>query len=144
MGAKDMMRKAHQNKATQLDTSLLANKIHRSTQETVVEPTPRSEMSQTRTFPAKKIKSAFDKIRRPGLDDSVYGVRPWLSNMQVYNRDLVHFIRNFSTENKLNGGVPITKSELLEVILEVLFYDKGLKPIGFESIEQLRAYLQNI
>jgi hypothetical protein len=139
--AKDLMRLAHQQKKLQdvkINTSTTAAEPKTDSKpiETTVVAKTKASVSADYLSPAAK------KIARKDVSPDVYGVSSWKSNFDLHNKELVEFIRNFSSNNKLNGGCSITKSQLIEVILDVMYYDLGLEPIGFQSIEELRSYIQ--
>lgn len=92
--------------------------------------------------PSTDISTPIQQIARPDIALERYGVNPWKSNFNIYNKDIVNFVRNFSAENQLNGGSAITKSQMIEVLLDVVFYDMQLKPEGFQSVQELRKHLQ--
>ena len=140
--AKDLMRLAHQQKKLQ-DVKINASTIAAE---------PKSESKQIETTVVAKSKennistnslsSSAKKIARTDISSEVYGVSAWKSNFDLHNKELVEFVRNFSANNQLNGGCAITKSQLIEVILDVMYYDVGLEPIGFQSVQELRSYIQ--
>jgi hypothetical protein len=139
--AKDLMRLAHQQKKLQdvkINTSTTAaeSKIESKPAETTVVAQTKGNISADHLSPAAK------KIARMDVSPEVYGVSAWKSNFDLHNKELVEFIRNFSANNQLNGGCAITKSQLIEVILDVMYYDLGLEPIGFQNIQELRSYIQ--
>ena len=82
------------------------------------------------------------QIAREDLAIEKYGVNSWKSNFNIYNKDIVDFVRNFSSSNQLSGGKAITKSQMLEVMLDVMYYDLDIRPIGFDSPNDFREYLK--
>jgi hypothetical protein len=145
--AKDLMRLAHQQKRlaaapNTIEKPVIHHEQPPQQQEVIAETKTSTNRMQPKTSIAS-LPSSVKKVARPDLDPSTYGVSPWKSNFDVYNKELVEFIRNFSANNQLNGGCAITKSQLIEVILDVIYYDLKLDPIGFESVQELRKYLQD-
>jgi len=82
------------------------------------------------------------QIARPDVDPSVYGRKAVATNFNCYNKEVFEWMRSFSSNNQFNGGVPITKSQLIEVILDVVMYDLDIKPIGYASQQELREDIQ--
>lgn len=83
-------------------------------------------------------------VMRPGVDPDVYSIKPPQGSLGIYNREVDDFISSFSKDNQRNGGVAITKSQLIEIVFDVLHYDLAIAPIGYESHEELRQHLQSL
>jgi hypothetical protein len=89
--------------------------------------------------PPKKRQTVL--FKRDDLDPSVYGVQRIMSGFQLHNIEVIDWLSSFSKHNQLNGGCTITKSTLLEVILDVVYYEMNVQPHGFQSPHDLRDYL---
>lgn len=89
------------------------------------------------------IPTAVQQIIREDVPLEYYGVKPVQTNFGCYNKELWKWLKEFSSENRFNGGVPITKSQLMEICLDVVMYDLDINPIGYESQQQLREDIQN-
>lgn len=83
------------------------------------------------------------QIARDDVPVTSYGVKPVATNFNCYNKELFEWLKSFSSNNQFNGGVPITKSQFIEVVLDVIYYDLGINPIGYESQQALREDIQN-
>lgn len=90
------------------------------------------------TFP-----TGVAQIARDDVPVNSYGVKPVATNFNCYNKELFEWLKTFSSNNQFSGGVPITKSQLIEVMLDVMYYDLGINPIGYESQQALREDIQN-
>lgn len=111
---------------------------HKQIQEEIIEETIKEQEKD------KQIPTSLKQIKRKGLSLDAYGLKPYKTNFDLWNYELVDFLTNFSKENQKHGGVPINKSKLMEIILDVIYYDVHLKPEGFQSVEELRDHLQHI
>ena len=148
MDPRDLMRNAKKKSEIQRKTvhPVQKNIVHRpetksetTTIKTELLQSYKEESSLSDTIPSK---ARF--VAREDVSPDVYGVNPWKSNFDIYDKNVARFIRNFSQENRMNGGKAITKSQLIETILNVMIYDVQLKPIGFQSTKHLREYLYEI
>ena len=81
-------------------------------------------------------------LMREGIPESNYAEVPTRSTFGVHNYDIDDFLTDFSKKNQRRGGIPITKSHLIELVMDVAIYDMGLTPSGFNSKEEVREYLQ--
>ena len=90
-----------------------------------------------------KVPTGVSQIAREDAPLSDYGVKPVATNFNCYNKEVFKWLRDFSSNNQFNGGVPITKSQVIEIALDVLLYDLGINPIGYESQQTLREDIQN-
>ena len=95
--------------------------------------------------PAQEDKNAYQesitKFKRSDIDPSLYGIKTVASNFMVSNTEVLDFITSFSRKNQSAGGCSITKSVLIELMIDVIYYDLGLRPNGFMSPHELREYL---
>lgn len=117
-----------------------------------VKETPRAERppAPPAQRPARKeplhqhadIPTAVKQIAREDVDITNYGIKPVATNFNVYNKELWKWLTGFSSDNRFNGGVPITKSQLMEICLDVIMYDLDIEPIGYESQQELREAIQ--
>lgn len=82
------------------------------------------------------------QIARDDVSVTSYGVKPVATNFNCYNKELFEWLRTFSSNNQFNGGCAITKSQLIEIVLDVIYYDLGINPIGYESQQALREDIQ--
>lgn len=80
---------------------------------------------------------------RTGLTEADYGKRSKPHQVYIYNKHVNRWLKNFSDENKDEGGEPIIKNALFEAILDVVIYDMGLEPSGFKNVEEIRNYLRS-
>ncbi len=129
---KEMMAKAHsQKKPTE---PVAAEPIHKKD--------PSKEKEQPVAQRTKSLPTGALQIARSDIPESTYGVKPVATNFNCYNKELFQWLRDFSSSNQFNGGVPITKSQLIEIILDVMYYDLGIEPIGYGSQEELREEIQ--
>jgi hypothetical protein len=146
MGAKDLMRKVHQQGKLQQTKPNSVAVQPEPIREIVQQPIQVEKPVQVKNVDSVKhtsdLPTAVKKIARPDIPIDTYGINSWKSNFDIYNKEVVKFIRNFSANNQLNGGNAITKSQLIEVVLDVMIYDLGLQPLGFESPKALREYIQ--
>lgn len=86
------------------------------------------------------------QIARPDLPIEYYRHGPKKSHFDLYNRNLAKRLesQNFSQVNAYtNGGVSLTKSQVIEACLDFVFYDMELRPEGFKSTEDLRNHLRS-
>jgi hypothetical protein len=82
------------------------------------------------------------QIAREDVDPESYGIKPVATNFNCYNKKLFTWLKSFSSDNQFNGGVPITKSQVIEIMLDVMMYDLDINPIGYESQAELREDIQ--
>ncbi|CDQ41931.1 hypothetical protein [Virgibacillus salexigens] len=139
MGAKDLLRQSHMTGKVQVPEK-------KEPKEENVEmelPTKEETVEPKKTKPKKQTPSSgMYQVKRDDVDLAEYGVKPDITNFQLYNYELSEFLTSFSKQNKKHGGNPITKSQLMETILGFAFYDMELKPEGFENPQDLLAHLQ--
>jgi hypothetical protein len=84
------------------------------------------------------------KVKRADLPASYYRENPDTSTYQIYNDELNEFIKTFSRKNSAKrGGAKLHPSTLIEVVLDVAYYDMGLRPDGFRSAEEVREFLRS-
>lgn len=91
---------------------------------------------------ASEHKSDYEKIIRDDVPIHRYSIAPLRKNMKLHNTELMRFISDFSRENQLAGGTPIKMSMVIELALELLYYDLNVRPLGFQDLNQLRNYIQ--
>jgi hypothetical protein len=142
--ARDFMKQAHANKdnTPQTVTSPL---VEKKAPALVI---PKSQPVVKRKQPVAKenitdIPTAVRQIARDDVPITMYGINPVQTPFQTYNRELFEWLRNFSSANQFNGGVAISKSQAIEIMLDVMMYDLGINPIGYESQQALRKDIQN-
>ncbi|MGV7000282.1 hypothetical protein ACWA2C_16475 [Priestia megaterium] len=82
-------------------------------------------------------------VMRDDVPASDYGVKRVQTHFDCANRVVRKWITDFSSDNQFNGGVAITKSQAIEVMLDVMYYDLGINPIGYESAQELREDIIN-
>jgi hypothetical protein len=168
--AREFMKKAHSQKAeptqsttTEPKTTIPASKVTlpKSRVVSTSTPTPAPVPTQKVTTPApqvttgteaapkgiippaqEKIPTGVTQIARNDVPLTIYGIKPVATNFNCYNKDIFKWLRDFSSNNQFNGGVPVTKSQVIEIALDVLMYDLGINPIGYESQEALREDIQ--
>lgn len=132
MGVKDLLREAH------------VSGTAAAPQKKVETPTIKETAAAVETVKEepKKIPTQIAQVKRPDVDIEEYGIKPDITNFQLYNYELSEFLTSFSKRNKKNGGNAITKSQLMETILGFAFYDLKLKPKGYQSTQELLRDLQ--
>ncbi|MBU5262001.1 hypothetical protein [Bacillus atrophaeus] len=153
MGARDRMKQAHSQAQTKY-TPPVKTRVHREepsqpTNQTIVQEKEhkadivKPSKPAESTAPIKKdVPTKLKQIARDDVPDEHYGLKPVKSNFDCYNKEIFKWLKNFSTENQFNGGVAIHKSQVTEMALEVLFYELGINPIGYESQQALRDDIQ--
>jgi hypothetical protein len=87
--------------------------------------------------------TGVSQIARDDVPVTDYGIKPVATNFNCYNKEVFKWLREFSSNNQFSGGVPVTKSQVIEIALDVLMYDLGINPIGYESQQALREDIQN-
>ena len=105
-------------------------------QQVVAPPVPVQQKS-------KAMPTGVMQIARNDIPLDSYGVKAVATNFNCYNKELFDWLRTFSSNNQFSGGCAITKSQIIEIALDVLFYDLGINPIGYESQQALREDIQN-
>ncbi|KAF2421582.1 hypothetical protein [Bacillus subtilis] len=153
MGARDKMKQAHSQAQTKY-TPPVKTRVHKEEREGLSQPITQTavqekEQKEVVTRPAattksvkKDIPTKLKQIARDDVPIDHYGLKPVKSNFDCYNKEIFKWLKNFSTENQFNGGVAIHKSQVTEMALEVLFYELGINPIGYESQQALRDDIQ--
>lgn len=131
MGAKDLMRMSHISGKAPVQMKKEEVKEEQST------PNKTSLPENDANLP-----TAIRQVKRPDVSVEEYGVKPDITNFQLYNYELSEFLSSFSRQNKKNGGNPITKSQFMETVLGFVYYDMKVRPDGFESTQDLLSYLQ--
>ncbi len=133
---KEMMRQAH-SQSKQPSTSVEHEPIrHKEPSE------PKKEIAQPIAQNTKKLPTGALQIARSDIPETTYGVKSVVTNFSCYNKELLRFLKEFSSNNQFSGGIPITKSQFVEIALDVIYYDLGIRPIGYESHEELREDIQ--
>ena len=155
MGVRDKMKQAHSQAQTKY-TPPVKTRVHRE-EPSQPQPTVQTAVQEQESKPAinkpsapaastatikKDIPTKLKQIARDDVPFEHYGLKPVKSNFDCYNKEIFKWLKNFSTENQFNGGVAIHKSQVTEMALEVLFYDLGINPIGYESQQALREDIQ--
>lgn len=125
MSARDILRAAHMSGQVKLR------------EKTKVESSPKIAKKEEKDIP-----TAIKQVKRNDVSIDEYGIKPDISNYQLYNYQLSEFLSSFSKMNKKNGGNPITKSQLIETILGFAYYDLKLEPKGFQNTQELLEFLQ--
>lgn len=98
---------------------------------------------QEDTLLSRPLPTQVQRIMRHDIDPNAYGLKPDVTTLQIYNYEVSQFLTSFSKMNKKNGGNAITRSQLIEVICDVMYYDLGLRPDGFSSPQEIRRFIQN-
>jgi hypothetical protein len=147
-----LLKQAHQQSQPLLDTSAkvkFSPPTVKTEPETHLEseapPAPSVEETPRQATAKKKeasLPTGVLQIARDDIPVTSYGVKPVATNFNCYNRELFEWLRTFSSNNQFNGGCAITKSQLIEIALDVIYYDLGIKPIGYESQQALREDIQ--
>lgn len=83
------------------------------------------------------------KVARTDVPPANYGVSSKAVNVGIFNKEVDRWASGFSSENQFNGGCAINKATLYEVCLDFVFYDLGIQPEGFKSVEELRALMRS-
>lgn len=150
--ARERMKQAHSNKGA---TTPAVPPERLTPSPVVVDTKPEPESLRPEAPPAQppkvvtQVKQQADiptgvrQIARDDVPITSYGKKPVPTNFNVYNKELWKWLTGFSSDNRFNGGVSITKSQLMEICLDVMMYDLGINPIGYESQQQLREDIQN-
>lgn len=130
-----LMKQTHGQKKAEEEPTKIPMKAATSTTPSISStPKDRAEVSAN---------TSISQIARPELPVTTYGVKPVATSFNCYNKELFEWLRNFSSNNQFSGGVAITKSQLIEIALDVIMYDLAIKPIGYESQQALREDIQN-
>lgn len=82
-------------------------------------------------------------VMRDDVEPSIYAIKTPQSSYGIYNTDVDDFIKDFSKKNQRAGGCAITQSQLIEIVMDVMHYDIGLKPDGFGSHDELRQFIRS-
>jgi hypothetical protein len=88
------------------------------------------------------------QMARADIDPALYSQEPIQVHMKIFNKEIRDFIQDFKKNNQHVGGKPFNQTIATEIMLEVLYYDIGIRPYnentgrGFQSPEEFRAYLQ--
>lgn len=96
----------------------------------------------------KGIHKNLQKFKREEFPLDMYYEKPFPVRFQMLNAELHQFLQTFSSQNQRHRGKAILNYNLMEVMMEVIIYDLGLKPYneetgkGFQSIQEIRDYLQ--
>lgn len=149
--AKALMKQAHMRSSQPLTPAPVASG---GVKETPVTPRPEppapQPVQQVVAPPAPRVQpkpkatpTGVMQIARNDVPLESYGVKAVATNFNCYNKELFDWLRTFSSNNQFSGGVAITKSQIIEIALDVLFYDLGINPIGYESQQALREDIQN-
>ncbi|MCD7911071.1 hypothetical protein KC480_05965 [Bacillus velezensis] len=156
MGVRDKMKQAHSQAQTKY-TPPVKTRVHKEEPaESAIEVAAVEEKEQPRveavkpaakpivssTQTNKGISTKLKQIARDDVPFEHYGLKPVKSNFDCYNKEIFKWLQSFSSENQFNGGVAIHKSQITEMALEVLFYELGINPIGYESQQALREDIQ--
>lgn len=149
--AKALMRQAHAHKT--LQESTIQSQGVKYMPESPRPPAPpaqpkveipvRKEPEGKQVLKEKNYPTAVLQIAREDVPVTNYGIKPVPTNFNCYNKEIFTWLKNFSSNNQFSGGVPITKSQVMEIALDVLFYDLGINPIGYESQQALREDIQH-
>lgn len=140
--AMERMRRAYDNEQPTVVKTAPTKAIPETKQETapvIRQPKPAPKKS---SLPVTDIPTAVRQIARPDVDLTIYGAKSVATNFNCYNRDLWTWLTTFSSANQFNGGNPITKSQLIEISLDVVMYDLDINPVGYESQQELREAIQ--
>ena len=130
MGAKDLLRQAHQQGSAVIQPTVQVNKAE-------TKPAVEPIQSQTIEVESSKLPSKAIQVKHPDASEEAYGIMPIATNFQLYNYDLNDFLSNFSKQNRKNGGNPITKSQLIETVLSFAYYNMKINPKGYKSAQDL-------
>jgi hypothetical protein len=136
--AKERMKQAYNKESQKAPTTQPIQQVIKSAPATPVKEQPKPEVTVPADTP-----TPVKQIARPDVDISTYGLKPVATNFNCYNRELWKWLTSFSSDNRFNGGSSITKSQLMEISLDVIMYDLGINPIGYESQQELREAIQN-
>lgn len=143
---KAMMKQAHSQSHTLTPAPMVSNiKPAPTTSRPEVHPqaVPHARpMAPERKKPVN-VPTGVLQIARDDVLVEDYGVKPVATNFNCYNKEVFKWLRDFSSSNQFSGGVPITKSQVIEIALDVLMYDLDINPIGYESQQALREDIQN-
>lgn len=148
--ARDRMRQAYDQKtepaaqSQPLTPAPMATKVkEKPKSERPPAPPPQKPARKQQVQHHADTPTAVQMIAREDLPLDTYGIKPVATNFGCYNRDLWKWLKDFSSDNQFNGGVPITKSQLMEICLDVVMYDLAIEPIGYNSHQELREAIQN-
>lgn len=148
--AKALMKQAHMRASQPLTPAPVVSGGVKETPVTPRPEPPAPQPVQQVVVPAPQVQqkpkakpTGVMQIARNDVPLESYGVKAVATNFNCYNKELFDWLRTFSSNNQFSGGVAITKSQIIEIALDVLFYDLGINPIGYESQQALREDIQN-
>lgn len=139
--AKSLMKQVHNQQQASPNLTQSKEVLHGVKPEPTT-PRPPAPKPQPAVAPVIK-PTAVNQIARDDVPYEFYGIKPVTTNFNCYNKDLFKWLQSFSSDNQFNGGVAITKSQLFEIVLDVIKYDLDINPIGYESQQALREDIQN-
>jgi len=140
MGARDRLKHAKSYEEIQQNTPIITTPMKPKV--SLPNSEPRTHQQQE-TIMDESIPVNVRRVMRPDVSVDRYGINPFTSTLNLYNRDLIGWVSNFSRENKMNGGRPLNKSTMIEAILDFAMYDMELEPMGFQDANELREYLRS-
>jgi hypothetical protein len=135
---KEMMQQAHENQSQPIAQSQPLKQSPVATQgvkQRPVSPRPATPPAQPR---ANRIPTELKQIARPDVPVDHYGVKGVQLHFQPYNKVLRRWLKDFSSENQSNGGCAITKTQVMEMMLDIMMYDLEILPLGYETQQEMR------
>lgn len=99
---------------------------------------PRSSKDRT----LSDLPTGIAQVARDDVPADHYGIKPVQVHFNTANKILKNWLKDFSSDNQFNGGIAITKSQFIEIMLDVMMYDLDINPIGYESHAELREDIQ--
>lgn len=84
------------------------------------------------------------KMMRPGIPKEMYGLKPVGIGFNCYSEEIEEWLSKFSKRNQRNGGCALTKSQIVEICLDVIMYDLELTGKGYKSQAELREGIQKL
>lgn len=145
MSAEDMMQGAYKQKTNENEVKVKSKIASTPGQQPTIEQTPvvpKVKPTTPITKEHKELPTGIAQVARDDVPVSHYGIKPVQVHFSTANRELRKWLTSFSSDNQFNGGVAITKSQFIEVMLDVMMYDLDINPIGYESHSELREDIQ--
>lgn len=84
------------------------------------------------------------KFARRDINPASYRNSRKQANFEYANEVVHGWAKEFSNANQdNNNGCAITRSDLIEICMDTIFYDLAIDPIGYKSHDELRADIKN-